>query len=70
MFITKDANAAISDDSLETYISKITDEAKAALALQCYTDSKIDVDATKQILENRYIALKGDIKAKVKKLLL
>lgn len=70
VFITKDANVAISDDSLETYISKITDEAKAALALQCYTDSKIDVDATKQILENRYIALKGDIKAKVKKLLL
>ena len=70
VFITKEANDAISDDSLDIYISKITDEAKSVLALQCYVNPKIDMDATKQILQSRYSALKGDIRTTVKKLLL
>ena len=70
VLITKKSNDAISDDSLDIYITKITDEAKSALAIQSYTSPDVDADATKQILTARYSALKGDIKAKVNKLLL
>ncbi len=69
VLITKKSNDAISDDSLDIYITKITDEAKAALSIQNYTIAQIDADATKQILIGRYTALKGDIKSKVKNLL-
>lgn len=69
VLITKEANDAISDDSLDIYISKITDEAKSALSIQNYVDPNINKDSTRQILEGRYTALKGDIKSKVNKLL-
>ena len=69
VLITKKSNDAISDDSLDIYISKITDEAKSGLSIQNYSSPNIDADATKQILMGRYTALKGDIKSKVNKLL-
>lgn len=69
VYITKKANDAISDDVLDVYITKITDEAKAALCIQSYVTPNIDGDTTKQILEQRYTALKGNIKTHVKQLL-
>ena len=70
VYITKDSNDAISDDPLDIYITKITDEAKSGLSIQSYSSPNIDADATKQILLGRYTALKGDIKSRVQKLLL
>lgn len=69
VLITKKSNDTISDDSLDIYITKITDGAKAALAIQGYTSPNIDDDAVKQVLRNRYTALKGDIKNQVNMLL-
>ncbi len=69
VLITKKSNDAISDDSLDIYITKITDGAKAALAIQGYTSPDIDDAAVKQVLKNRYTALKGDIKNEVSILL-
>lgn len=70
VYITKKSNDAISDDSLDDYIKDITDEAKSTLAIQNYVSPNIDENATKQILNGRYTALKGDIKSRVKKLLI
>ena len=68
-FITKKSNDEISDDTLDVYITKITDEAKAALSIQSYTMPNIDDDNTKQILRQRYTALKGELKDHVRQLL-
>ena len=70
VLITKKSNDEISDDPLDVYITKITDQAKSALSIQNYTSAKIDADSTKQILAGRYVSLKGDIKARVTKLLM
>ncbi|SCX88084.1 A nuclease family of the HNH/ENDO VII superfamily with conserved AHH [Butyrivibrio hungatei] len=69
VYITKKSNDEISDDTLDVYITKITDEAKSTLSIQSYTTSNIDEDNTKQILKQRYTALKGDIKTHVRQLL-
>ena len=69
VYITKKSNDAISDDALDVYITKITDEAKAALSIQSYVLPAIDDDSTKQILKQRYTAIKGDIKQHIKSLL-
>ncbi len=70
VYITKKSNDEITDASLDEYITKITDEAKAALHIQSYTSPNIDADNTKQILRQRYSAIKGDIKNHVRQLLL
>lgn len=70
VYITKKSNDVISDDSLDVYITKITDQAKSALSIQNYVTPDIDESVTRQILRARYVALKGDIKAKVNKLLM
>lgn len=70
VYITKKSNDEISDDTLDVYITKITDEAKSALSIQSYTTSNINEDNTKQILKQRYIALKGEIKHYVRQLIM
>lgn len=70
VYITKSSNDKISDDSLDVYITKITDQAKSTLSIQNYVSPNVDDDATKQILSARYTALKGDIKEHVHKLLM
>ena len=70
VFITKSSNDMISDSPLNIYITKITDEAKAALSIQGYNSTDIDQDTISQLLKDRYVALKGNIKAEVRKLLL
>ena len=69
VYITKVSNDRISDDSLDIYITKITDQAKATLSIQHYTSPEINEDSTRQILRARYTALKGEIKEKVARLL-
>ena len=69
VYITKASNDRISDDSLDIYINKITDQAKATLSIQNYTSPEINEDSTRQILRARYTALKGEIKEKVARLL-
>ena len=69
VYITQESNGAISDDLLEAYIKKITEQAIAALHIQNYISAKIDEDVTRQILRQRYTALKGEIKTKVSNLL-
>lgn len=70
VYITKESNDQISDDSLEYYITRITDQARSALSIQNYALSDISEDTTREILRARYIALKGEIKARVRKLLM
>ena len=69
VYITKASNDRISDDSLDIYINKITDQAKSTLSIQNYTSPEINEDSTRQILRARYTALKGEIKEKVARLL-
>ena len=69
VYITQESNGTISDDLLEVYIKKITEQAIAALHIQNYVSAKIDEDVTRQILRQRYTALKGEIKTKVSNLL-
>ena len=69
VFITKDSNDKISDEALDVYITKITDQAKSALHIQNYISPNIDEDDIRQILHARYIAIKGDIKNRVNRLL-
>lgn len=71
VFITSTANKAISNDSLETYALKLTDEAKSALHINSYNNaSDTDTDKkVKDILKNRYSALKGDVKQHISDLL-
>ena len=69
VYITKESNDRISDDSLDIYITKITDQAKSTLSIQNYTSPDINEDSTRQILRARYTALKGEIKEKVTRLL-
>lgn len=69
VYITKKSNDEISDDPLDVYITKITDEAKSALFIQSYVNPKSNSDEIKPILTARYTAFKGQIKSKVSKLL-
>lgn len=71
VYITKSANKEISDDSLDTYINKICDEAKAALHISAYRDRAIldDELKIKELLGHRHTALKGDIKQHILNLL-
>lgn len=70
VYITKQSNDEILADPLDVYITKITAQAKSKLCIQSYTLPNIDCDETRQILKQRYDALKGDVKDHVKKLLL
>ena len=68
-YITKSANEMISAKPLESYVALITDEAKSALHIQKYNTCNISDEDIKQILSERYTALKGEIRDKVKRLL-
>lgn len=70
MYITKQANKEISDDSLQVYANKICDEVKSSLYISTYTDAKSSDSEVKNILENRYTMLKGDIKGHIQSLLI
>lgn len=69
VYITQEANKEILDAPLDVYIKKITDEAKAELFLSAYINPNSKEDEIRKLLENRYQLLKGDIKAKVGRLL-
>ena len=69
VYITKSANEMISAKPLESYVALITDEAKSALHIQKYNTCNISDEDIKQILSERYTALKGEIRDKVKRLL-
>jgi len=64
VLISKEANKEISDEALDTYVTKITSEAKAALFITAYTtaaaantDEKIH-----SILENRFEMINGRVR--------
>ena len=72
VYITAASNRRISDDSLETYVNDITDEAKQALGISAYTAAG-DADGDQKIrslLEQRYTTLKGLIGNRVNALLI
>lgn len=69
VYITQEANKEILDAPLDVYIKKITDEAKTELHLSAYKNPNSEESEIKELLRNRYAMLKGDIKAKVGKLL-
>lgn len=72
VYITKTANKAISDDSLNEYINKICAEAKTGLHITNYTMSLDiqDSDSIKRLLEDRFTFLMGDIKTHISSLLI
>lgn len=63
VLITKEANKAISDDSLDIYAKKITPEAKAALNITAYVseDAAGTRDKIHGILDNRFEMLNGNV---------
>ena len=69
VYITQEANKEILDAPLDVYIKKITDEAKAELFLSAYTNPNSEEDEIRNLLENRYQFLRGNIRSKVEKLL-
>ena len=71
VYITKQANKEISDDSLDVYAAKICDEAKSALHINGYTGPEVaDTDQkVKAILESRFSALNGDVRNHISQLL-
>ncbi|KAI4440806.1 DUF262 domain-containing protein [Schaedlerella arabinosiphila] len=71
VYITKDSNKEISDDTIEEYVKEICDEAKSALYISAYTniDLSDDGERIKKLLSNRFDALKGNIKQHIKNLL-
>ena len=69
VYITQEANKEILDAPLDVYIKKITDEAKAELFLSAYTNPNSEEDEIRNLLENRYQFMRGNIRSKVEKLL-
>ena len=65
VYITKESNNAISDDSLDVYAKKISNTAKSSLFISDYSTEK----DPKEILGARYSNLQGSIKNRVKLLL-
>ena len=63
VLITKEANKAISDDSLDIYAKKITPESKAALNITAYVseDAAGTRDKIHGILDNRFEMLNGNV---------
>ena len=71
VYIMEKSNKMISDDSLEDYAKKICDEAKSKLHISQY-GSAADVEneyKIKDLLKQRYVYLKGNIKEHISKLL-
>ena len=69
VLITKDSNIEISDKNIEDYVKLITDEAKSALYITEFTNGIYNDTDVKNILRNRFIALRGDIKAHISSLI-
>lgn len=73
VFITKNANNAISQDPLPIYAKKITDSAKTSLHIVSeYGNPDFDFkndSEIKKILKNRFKDIKGDVQNRVKELI-
>lgn len=72
VYITKQSNKAISDDSLDVYAQKLCSQARSALMISkysAYSDGDTE-DKIKAILKDRYDYLEGDIKQHISDLLL
>lgn len=71
VYITKAANLAVSDDSVDVYVGKIRDEAKSALHISAFTSGfpVSNDDKIKELLGGRYTFLKGEIKQRISDLL-
>lgn len=72
VYITDEANRAISAQSLDYYASSLLDGAKSALHISAYSN-KSDADSTEKIqgiLSNRFDALKGDVENRINECLL
>ena len=69
VYITKEANNAISDKSVKQYIDNITVEARSTIFNSMDLDSYFDDVYIKKFLKERYNWLKGNVKAHIKKLL-
>lgn len=71
VYITKTSNGAISDDSVDVYVSKICVEAKSALHITRFKSGFPVSDDTKvkELLEERYSFLEGEVKQRISDLL-
>ena len=72
VYITDEANRAISAQSLDYYASSLQDGAKSALHISPYSN-KSDADSTEKIqgiLSHRFDALKGDVENRINECLL
>lgn len=70
VYITKDANKKISDDSVDVYEQRIQPAAKSALYITSYTATAINSEKkVHEILENRYNMLYGEITGEISSLL-
>lgn len=70
VYITKDANKKISDDSVDVYEQRIQPAAKSALYISSYTATAINSEQkVHEILENRYNMLYGEITGEISSLL-
>lgn len=67
VYITKASNLAVSDDSVDVYVGKIRDEAKSALHISAFKSGFPVNDETKvkELLEDRYTFLKGEVKQRI-----
>lgn len=71
VYITKNANKEISDDSLETYEKKIQPAAKSALQITSYSAENYDNEnKVHGLLENRYNMVYGTITGEIQTLLI
>lgn len=69
VYITKESNNAISDKQITDYVISITDEARQALHINAFTSGTYSDDFVKNLLKDRFSALRGDIKAHITSLL-
>lgn len=70
VYITKQANKDISDDSLDVYEKKIQPAAKAALFISSYTPASHDTEVKVHgLLDSRYTMMQGTISGRINDLL-
>ncbi|MBR2142530.1 DUF262 domain-containing protein [Anaerovibrio sp.] len=65
VFITKSSNKKILDKPLNEYANDINDQAKEALHIGKYKRAIDDAEKIREILEERFDALKGDVKNRI-----
>lgn len=70
VYITKEANKEISDDSLDAYEKKIQPAAVSKLHISSFSNGCCDTDKKIYgVLDNRYTMLKGDITGRINELM-